>query len=167
MQNPLVPRPVSSPGIATLRYAPDSARVPHSGTQELAADHQFIAMLDACRDCGGLARTHEVIALSRRCGGPDAATLARWIVERKLISFEWQSQSWLPLFQFNRLDMTPQPELCQVLAELSAVYDAREMANWFVQPNPWLADRTPADALPFDVAAVLNAARADRFVDNY
>ena len=167
MQNSLVPRNVSSPDMSTLRYARDAERFPHHGEQELDADHQFIAMLDACRGCGGLARTHEVIALSRRCGGPDAATLASWIAERKLISFEWQSQSWLPLFQFNRLDMTPQPELCQVLAELGAVYDACEMANWFVQPNPWLADRTPADTLPLDFAAVLNAARADRFVDNY
>ena len=167
MQNSLVPRNVSSPDMSTLRYAPDAERFPHPGEQELDADQQFIAMLDACRGCGGLARTHEVIALSRRCGGPDAETLARWNAERKLISFEWQSQCWFPLFQFNRSDMTPQSELGQVIAELSAVYDACEIANWFVQPNPWLADRTPADTLPLDHAAVLNAARADRFIGNY
>ena len=167
MQNSFVPNDVSAHWMATLSYAPDAVHFSRHCAPEFDADHQFVALLDAYRGNGGLARTQEVAALSRRCGGPDAAALAHGMAEGALISFEWQSQIWLPLFQFNRLDMTPQPELSQVLTELRAVYDACEVANWFVQPNPWLAERTPVEALVSDFAAVLNAARADRFISNY
>ena len=36
--------------------------------------------------------------------------------------------------------------------------------TWFAQPNPWLADRLPADTLELDRSAVLHAARADRLL---
>ncbi len=119
-------------------------------------------MLNSYRGSGGLAREQEVVALFKRRYGPDLATLASWIVEREVICFEWQSQIWLPWFQFNRFDMAPQPELGQVLAELTCVYDPWELANWFAQPNPWLADRTPVDTLASDLSAVLHAARVSR-----
>lgn len=138
------------------------ANCPHQCAQECRADHQFVAMLNSYRGSGGLAREQEVVALFKRRYGPDLATLASWIVEREVICFEWQSQIWLPWFQFNRFDMTPQPELGQVLAELTCVYDPWELANWFAQPNPWLADRTPVDTLASDLSAVLHAARVSR-----
>ncbi|WP_296443716.1 hypothetical protein [Rhodoferax sp. UBA5149] len=123
-------------------------------------------MLNSYRVSGGLARVPEVVALFKRHGRSDVATLASWIDNREVLSFEWQSQTWLPLFQFNRFDMTPRPELGQVLAELTSVYGPWELANWFAQPNPWLVDRTPADMLGSDLPAVLNASRADRFIAN-
>jgi hypothetical protein len=123
-------------------------------------------MLESYRGSGGLARAQEVVALSKRCGGPDVAMLGSWIAERAVICFDWQSQTWLPLFQFNAFDMTRQPELRPVFAELTSVYDAWELANWFVQPNPWLANRIPVDTFASDLSAVLHAARADRFVAN-
>lgn len=55
-----------------------------------------------------------------------------------MIGFEWQSRTWLAIFQFNLFDMTRPPALGQVLAELIPVYDHWELANWFAQPNPWL-----------------------------
>ncbi len=70
----------------------------------------------------------------------------------------------VPLFQFKRFDMTPQPALGQVIAELIAVGDRWALASWFAQPNPWLADRLPADTLELDRSAVLHAARADRLL---
>ena len=101
--------------------------------------------------------------LGRR-GGPGGATLARWIVEHSVISFEWQSQTWLPWFQFADPARVPEPSLTAVLAELTAVYDGWELAHWFVRPNSALAERWPVQALASNPAGVLQAARADRFV---
>lgn len=166
MQNDLVPKPVSSSDMSTLRPARDTANCLHQCTQECRTDHQFVAMLNSYRGSGGLAREQEVVALFKRRYGPDRATLASWIVEREVICFEWQSQTWLPWFQFNRFDMAPQPELDQVFAELTSVYDPWELANWFARPNPWLADRTPVDTLVYDLPVVVHAARADRLIAN-
>lgn len=164
MQNILMLRSVSSQDMSMARPAPDEANYPHQREQECRTNHQFIAMLNAYRCSGGLARAQEVLVLFKRCCVSDIATLDRWIVKRKVISFEWQSKMWLPLFQFNRFDMTLQPALGQVLAELTSVYDHWELANWFAQPNQWLAERTPVDMLASDLPAVLHAARADRFI---
>lgn len=166
MQNVLVPKPVSSPDLSTVRHVCDAVNCPYQCAQECRADHQFVAMLNSYRGSGGLARKQEVVALFKRRCGPDVATLASWIVERQVICFEWQSQTWLPWFQFNRFDMAPQPELGQVFAELTSVYDPWELATWFAQPNPWLADRAPVDTLGVDLSAVLQAARANRFITN-
>jgi hypothetical protein len=81
-----------------------------------------------------------------------------------VISFEWQSKIWLPLFQFNLVDMTLVPGLEDTLAELVVVYDNWQIANWFSLPNLWLADRTPADALAAAASEVLHAARSERHV---
>ena len=134
-------------------------------TQE-CTDGQFIAMLNAYRGSGGLARDKELLSFSRRCCSFDAGTLASWSAEREVIGFFWQSRTWLPLFQFNLPDMTLAPALGQILAELIPVYDPWELANWFSQPNPWLADCVPAEALEPDPLAVLQAARVCRFIAN-
>ena len=89
--------------------------------------------------------------------------LARWIALRQIVSVEWQSQTWLPLFQFDRRDMSLHPQLPTILAELSGVFDAWELAHWFARPNSTLAGLTPAEAFRDDPALVLQAARADRF----
>lgn len=111
-------------------------------------------------------RTHEVVERFERLKGPNDLMLMGWIVNRQVIFFEWQSQSWLPWFQFTRIDMTPQPQLKPVFAELMSAYDSWEIASWFVRPNPWLAECLPVDHLLVDLPAVLHAARADRFIAN-
>ena len=90
--------------------------------------------------------------------------LARWIVDREVICFEWQSQSWLPIFQFDRLHLNPNLNLRSIFIELSCVYNQWEMAVWFARPNQWLGNRSPVDTLGFDLPAVVDAARATRFV---
>ena len=122
-----------------------------------------MAMLDAYRSSGGLARGQEVQAMFKRGGGPGVAALAGWIARRELVCFEWQAQTWLPLFQFNQRDLTPDPQLRPVVAELMPIYDHWEVAIWFSLPNPWLAQRAPVDTLGYDHGAVLDAARAERF----
>ena len=128
------------------------------------ADTEFVQMLNGFRSSGGLARLSEVVSLSERRGGLDFASLSRSLAHREIICFEWQSEGWLPLFQFDPLDMTIRSQIKPVVAELSCIYGPWDLAFWFSQPNPWLACRTPADSLLSDLPTVLQAARADRFV---
>jgi hypothetical protein len=154
---PLAPGGVVFPRIGT-RHDVDQP------VSEWRSNQQFIGMLNAYRPSGGLARAPEVAAICKSRGETAVSVLADWIVKRKAVSFEWQSRIWLPLFQFNHVDMTLQPGLGDTLSELVEVYDDWEIANWFALPNPWLADCTPADTLVAAAPEVLNAARAERFV---
>jgi hypothetical protein len=130
----------------------------------LGVDFQFIALLDAYRPSGGLARAQEMLELFMHRGGPDTATVARWMVRREVLCLDWHAQSWMPVFQFGVANMAPLPQLAPVLAELNPVYPPWALMAWFAQPNPWLEGERPADVLVSDAAGVLNAARADRFV---
>ena len=127
-------------------------------------DRAFVGLLKAFRRHGGLARGDEVAARLRRLHGTDLGSLARRIVARELICFEWQGELWLPLLQFDPLDMSLQPALAQVAAELAAAFDAWELCCWLAAPNSSLDDRAPLDVLEDDAGAVLQAARMDRFV---
>jgi hypothetical protein len=164
MQTALMPRSISSPEMFLARRAPDAANGPHQCTPQGHADQQFVAMLNAYRGSGGIGRTEEVLKMLKYYDESPVTKLADWILKRKVICFEWRSQTWLPWFQFHHADMRPQPDLAPVFAELAPVFDPWELANWFAQPNPWLSDCTPADTLHVNPPGVLHAARADRFV---
>ena len=47
---------------------------------------------------------------------------------------------------------------------LRSVFDEWELAEWFACPNSWLGGQTPASQVVLDEQAVVEAARADRFV---
>jgi hypothetical protein len=159
-----MPRTISTPDRFVSRNAPDPTDYMQLSAPDRHVDHQFVAMLDAYRASGGLARKQEILNMLKRHAEGPWATLAHWILKKKVICFEWRSQTWLPWFQFHHADMRPQTALAPVLAELAPVFDPWEMANWFAQPNPWLGDCTPADTLHVNPPGVLHAARADRFV---
>ena len=131
---------------------------------EWQVNQQFIAMLNAYRPSGGLARAQELAARFGLQGTAQVSTLASWIVRRQVVSLVWQDKIWLPLFQFNHVNLSLLPGLAQVMAELVVALDDWEIANWFSLPNPWLADCTPADTLLTAAPEVLNAARAERYV---
>lgn len=103
MQNVLAPQSVPSFDPFGFSHAPIAASFPAPCAQEDCPDHQFIAMLNAYRDSGGLARECEVLARLKSHGGRQAAALAHRHIGRDLISFEWQSQTWLPWFQFTQV----------------------------------------------------------------
>ena len=130
----------------------------------LDRDRQFVQMLRHYRESGGLARGDEVVERLAQCGNPGVPTLARQIVERSVMSFEWRNELWLPMFQFDLADMALKAGPLQVAAELAPAFDAWHTAFWFVQPNPWLKGRMPVDAINTELAEVLQAARTDRFV---
>lgn len=127
-------------------------------------DRQFVQMLRHYRESGGLARGDEVVERMTQCGGAGVPTLARRIVERSVLSFEWRGELWLPMFQFELRTMAPKPGAQQVADELAPAFDAWNTACWFVQPNPWLQGRMPVDLIDRDLLEVIQAARTDRFV---
>ncbi len=124
---------------------------------------QFLGLLKAYRPSGGLLRAQEAAARCKPYSGTPVHTLAGWISDRKVVSFEWLSRIWLPVFQFNRTDMSRQSGLDEVLSELVHVYDHWQIARWFAQPNAWLGKARPSDRLAIAAVDVLTAARDERF----
>jgi hypothetical protein len=132
---------------------------PSAGTESRSA-----AMAKVYEGSGGLMRSEEVLFLLRRRSSQALSLLARWIVDQRVVTFEWQADRRIPMFQFELADMSIRPEASAVLAELAGTLDDWELASWFAEPNAWLQGRSPVDALQGDAQAVLDAARADRFV---
>ncbi len=124
----------------------------------------FVAMLDAYRATGGTERGEDLATLlqNRVYGG--YASLARLVGTRQVLGFKWRNTYWVPLFQFNMKDLSLRPEPQQVMAELCKDFDEWGMAVWFTQPNAWLNDEIPVDMLKTYLKAVIDAARAERFV---
>lgn len=147
----------------TVRHPLEGCHASEPMAYESQVDSQFMALLDAYRNTGGLARAQEVFTMCRSRNGADAAMLARWIVRREIISFDWQSKVWVPLFQFDRTTMALQPGLNSILAVLNPIHGPQEMAAWFAQPSRWLMDQAPADVFGTDPHAVLKAACTVRF----
>ena len=162
MQNFPLPEQTLSSRQFGCWLAPDNSYRPAHQRFEASSDYRFVAMLDAYRNSGGLARCPELLALLKQRSVADVAILARWIVEREVICFEWQSQTWFPLFQFVRPEFVPDPRHFPILMELACIFDSAEVAYWFASPHPDLAESKPVDLLDSDMPAVLLAARATR-----
>jgi hypothetical protein len=132
--------------------------------QENQINSQFMEMLNSYRATNGLARAQEVFTMYKVHHGNDVAKLARWIVNRAVVTFDWQSKVWVPLFQFDRADMSILPGMNLVLSVLNPFFGPWEMAIWFAQPNRCLQNCTPAQAMRSDPHGVLSAACLDRFI---
>ncbi len=170
----LLPPPMLSPaGLASASPAtplgPTATR-PANGAMATPAfgaaldqDRRFADVLRAYKDVGGLGRGDEVAERFRACGG-ELSQLARWIVERHVLSFEWRSELWLPWFQFHPVHMTVDATTRQIAGELTGTFDGMQLARWFVEPNCWLGNRKPAALLADAPDDVRHAARTDRFV---
>jgi len=131
-----------------------SQRAANSSAPDI--DDRFLALLAGYRPSGGLLRGEELV---------DCAHLARRIVSRDVISFEWGGGYWLPAFQFAERDIiSVRPQVARVLAELVGAFDDWSTAEWFVTPNVSLGDRVPMALLTSDPTAVSSAARVDRFI---
>jgi len=165
MRHPSPPAPpgASPPAMSTLRArAPCRCYDPHWRANSREA--QLHDVLETYRRCGGIATGNEIAALVRPHRDQAVSTVARWIVSRDVLSFDWRMQPLLPLFQFDLARMLPRKCVSEVLAELVDVFDNWDLARWFAEPNAWLGDRAPADLVTACPRDVLDAARADRFV---
>ena len=151
--------PVRESPVNHERHRPLSAEL--SGREHTAAAG---AMAQAFVRHGGVVSAEEVALLLRRHHAQPVSQLARWIVGSKIVHFAEHSHTWVPLFQFHLDDMSIRPVIGQLLGELSPVLESEELAAWFVTPNAWLSNALPIEAVEADTVAVLDAARADRFV---
>ena len=124
----------------------------------------FDAIISAYQLSGGTARADDLELMLEEKRKYRFVNVARQIALRDIFSFEWQSQFWVPMFQFHPQDLTVRQEVVRVVHELTSVLDNWTLAVWFTEPNSWLRGRRPVDMMDSHFSDVLNAARADRFV---
>jgi hypothetical protein len=132
----------------------------------------WLSTAAAFSSTGGLVNGDDLAELIRhRCevAGwlPDSqpvSLVARWIVARAVVSLDSPWGSLFPLFQFDLPTASVVDAMAPLLAELSPVFEGAELALWFVTPNDWLGGARPVSAMHHSLPAVLQAARADRFV---
>ncbi|MBB1600472.1 hypothetical protein [Variovorax sp. UMC13] len=151
-----------------------SAILSHSGSPQSLAqappesaaslDALFVELLNGYRRSGGLARGSEVAvrAAQRRCDG--TSWLENCLERRMVIALDWHSGLWLPLFQFDRRDMSLREEVRGPCAELSGIMDGWELALWFIRPQCLLHHCSPLELLDSQPAVVLDAARREHFL---
>lgn len=124
---------------------------------------QFAKLTDAYSASGGTVTADAFCAALAQKQGQALSQVARWIVDRTVVSFVAENRTWLPVFQFDPVTLQVTQTARQVVAELRDVFDDTDLAAWFAAPNAWLGEATPADALALRADAVLAAARAERF----
>jgi hypothetical protein len=124
----------------------------------------FNTLRAAYEDTGGLTDGDHLGRLleDRRCG--DCVSLARLIASRAVFGFQWHGLFWVPMFQFDRANLSARTSTRRIVEELMPPYDGWEMAVWFVQPNSWLSGCSPLDRMDSDAGQVLKAACAERYV---
>jgi hypothetical protein len=127
-------------------------------------NREFLEMSRAYDAHGGVASGDHIASELGRYRDQPIAIVARWIFTREVVNFTWRSGILVPRFQFSGVDMKVQPVVSRVIAELRDAFDDWEVARWFTQPNVGLRDDLPLAVLAIDEAAVIEAARADRYV---
>jgi hypothetical protein len=146
----------------SLRPAPE--RRDAAALLQKREESEYREMEDAFRASGGLAGSELMTALL--CANTDQpiSMLARWIVAHDVLGFEWRGRTLVPLFQFDPATMSPRPAVSDVVRELVPVLTEWDISLWFARPNAWLGEAAPVDAIAREPDAVLQAARADRYV---
>ena len=134
----------------------------HAFDARHADDDEMATMQSMYQSKGGLVSGEAVAFLLRDSVDQPLSKLARWIVTRAVVSFASQSQTLLPLFQFDLSTMSLRAGIAEVTRMLSPVFDDTELAKWFVRPNQRLHGAMPLDAITRDQPFVLEAARADK-----
>ena len=124
----------------------------------------FEAMLTAYLWSGGIARHQEVTTRLQEESNGGPSNLGKLIDSHAVFAFDWRGSLWLPMFQFKQPEMYVKPQARKVLSELAGVFDGWSLAVWYLQQNSWLDNRRPIDLLDKHPAAVVLAARGDRFI---
>lgn len=140
--------------------------IPARATGSMPNLAHFQSLRAAYRHTGGVARGDDLARLLEDRKRGACANLAKVIVSRGVFAFKWREELWIPMFQFDLRDLSLKMAHRPVLAELAPVFDNWSLAEWFARPNAWLCDRSPVDVLGSNLPAVLDAARADRFIAN-
>ena len=112
----------------------DATALPTTGARlfEPSAHHDQwlsdVSLAYAAR--GGVASGDEIARMLRPHLTQPLSTLARWIVGRAVVSFSWREQTLVPLFQFNRGDMSIRAGIREALKIGRA--SCRERVLWYV-----------------------------------
>lgn len=125
-------------------------------------DHVLGDMVDRYGQRGGLASTDELVHLMRPHWRQPVSVLARWIVDRKVLSFAWHGQILLPAFQFESPRMTPNQAIAECSRELGDTVDDEAFAAWFIRPDDGLGGNSPLDLLSSHPDVVIEAAARTR-----
>jgi hypothetical protein len=129
-------------------------------------DREYLLMQQAFRAAGGVVNGDQLAYLLRQRIEQPISAVARWIIGREVVSYEWCSQTMLPLFQFELPRVVLRSAVADVVHELRNVYTDRALAMWFVKSNSRLDGGTPIAIIETNPRAVLEAACADRVVRN-
>ncbi len=148
----------------------------HSGSKtDLPARHQkphaaasgagrLAAAERAFKAVGGVLSGDVVSVLLQVRSDQPISMLARWIVDRKILSFEEHGQRWIPMFQFSGDDLAMTRAVQIIIGELRDVFDDWDLVEWFASPNAALGGERPSDIAARDENGAIDAARLDRFV---
>jgi len=128
------------------------------------ADREFAEMHETFARHGGLAHEDALVQRLRLTVAQPISVLARWIVDRAIVSLRWRGRTLVPMFQFEDMGTTLHAATRDIVRELTDVFDDRELCLWFAQRNAWLAGARPVELVRRDPRSVHEAARADRFV---
>jgi len=137
---------------------------PEEQVSDLPSSLGFIGLKAAFRASGGAARADDLARLLEYRRSADGPTLQELLDKGAVFGFRWRHCLWIPMFQFDLADLSLKRGPHKVLDELSADFDGWTRAAWFARPTAWLQGRRPVDLLESNLAAVLGAARADRFI---
>lgn len=154
------------------RGLPAAVRTIYTQRTHAVVPLHWLSTAAAFSGTGGLVNGDDLAELIRhRCevAGwlPDSlpvSLVARWIVSRAVVSLDSPWGPLFPLFQFDLPTASLVDGMALLMAELRPVFDDVELALWFVTPNDWLSGARPAVAMHQNFPAVVQAARADRFV---
>jgi hypothetical protein len=135
-----------------------------TGARQLIEHRQLVEMREVYSRTGGLSGSVDVLRRMRTHYERPVSTMTTWIASAAIVAIRARWGLLVPLFQFDLTDMSPDPNVARVLREFKGVFDQWEQAYWFTRPNSWIKGAAPAEVIRNDAAAVLDAARADRFI---
>lgn len=120
---------------------------------------QLWRMREAFERAGGLCTSDQFAGRLRGLHSQPISCVARWIVNRQIVSFTWAGEIMVPCFQFIGGSLAPARIVARLLAELDPAMSDWEIGVWFATGNDALDARSPALALRGgDDDAVLRAA---------
>lgn len=154
--------------IAAVRAPRNLPPVPHErfaaslaaaqGAQPFDTDAQFIALLQAFRPHGGLARLTELTPRLRRDTVAAAQAAQTLTSAMPALAFGWSGVIWVPLFQFAVPSMALRRDVQRIVAALQPAHDGWQAAAWFTRRSASLGNAMPIERLADDAQAVLHAA---------
>ena len=127
------------------------------------SDAGFVAMMEAYRATGGIARCSDLILWFGDQQGISFVDFAKRVALREVLAFEWAGIFWAPLFQFEPYSLALRSGPRKVLAEMATAVDGWACTAWFARPNSGLNCSAPVDEVNSNLSEVLTAVRVSKF----